>query len=209
MAARASLPLALAIGLCACATQEGIRKKAFRLTPEHFQSRVDVRTDPRTTVVEFSSRRGFRVRRGVRQRVLEDHWLRGFINKTTGRRGYQVYCLVSYTDTEWRDYRMVGYETAKGQASKELTQLEREAECPKTGPRGPCRYIERAAFVIDEMPLRSIAGRYSPESEKAWTFQLIPKRGKKIRRALLPAEAAGFLRFMDRYSKDVLGIVPR
>ncbi len=187
------------IALAGCATRQSQLEAYLTLDKEHFRNTVTIKDDSLDTVARFSTVNGFQEKRGVLGIMWDDNFLRGFIDKKTGKRSYQVYNLIQYTGSNWRFYNLVNYEAPGGPRSKELILISRDVNC--SGSRyGGCTYAEHVAFDVDEELLRFVARLYQPGARVAWRYKLVPKRGEDYQDGLLPAEIAGFLQRMDEYS---------
>lgn len=195
------------ITITGCApTREATIKQILSLDTQHFKDTITIKDDASDTVAEFSTLNGYRQKKFLGIDWL-DSFLRGFINKKTGKRSYQVYQFISYQGRGWRFYNRVDYETPEGPRSKALTRFHEEVmNCSSSID---CTYEEHVVFDVEEALLREIAER-SPEIQGklnaqgkiiAWSYKLYSKAGHELEYGLPPAEVAGLLERMDEYAK--------
>jgi hypothetical protein len=129
--------------------------------------------------------------------VLNDEFLRGFINKKTGVRTLQVYAFITYQDSAWRYYDTVNFQTATGPVSMPTTVIDRQVSgCSSSST---CLYSEHFGFTVDESLLRAIAVGYVPGKPGIWLFKFIPHSGPEFTDGLSNAEVVGFLARVDEY----------
>ena len=185
-------------------TREAKKKEILGLDTQHFKDTVVITDVSSGTVAEFSTLNGYRPKKYVGVGWL-DSFLKGYLNKNTGKRYYQVYQFISYQGRGWRSYHRVDYQTPEGKASAPLTSYHREI-INRASSRG-CTYEEHVVFDIEEALLRKIAKLTSRRQEKftaqgrttVFLYQLYSKEGHKRTYWLLPAEVAGLLERMDEY----------
>ncbi len=192
-------------------THEATVKQILSLDARHFKDTITIKDDASDTVAEFSTLNGYRQNKFLGIDWL-DSFLRGFINKKTGKRSYQVYQFISYQGRGWRFYNRVDYETPEGSRSNALTRFHKEAmNCSSSID---CTYEEHVVFDVEEALLREIAKR-APEIQGklnaqgkiiAWSYKLYSKAGHELEYGVPPAEVVGLLERMDEYAmKHALG----
>ncbi len=197
--------LGLILILGCVSTRQAAKKEILKLDTQHFKDTVVITDVSSGTVAEFSTLNGYRPEKFIGVGWL-DSFLKGYFNKKTGKRYYQVYQFISYQGRGWRLYHRVDYETPAGKTSKPLTRYHRELlNCASS--RG-CTYEEHVVFDIEERLLRKIAELAPASQEKVnsqvkipvFLYQLSSNSGPKRKYWLLPAEAAGLLARMDEYA---------
>ena len=186
-------------------TRKATKKEILSLDTQHFKNTTTITDVSSGTVAEFSTLNGYRPKKYVGIGWL-DSFLKGYLNKSTGKRYYQVYQFISYQGRGWRSYHRVDYQTPEGKASTPLTSYHREiTSCSSS--RG-CTYEEHVVFDIEETLLRKIAKLASANQEKpsiqekipVFLYRLYSKGGHKRTYWLLPTEVAGLLAGMDEYN---------
>ena len=188
-------------------TRQATKKEVLHLDTQHFKGTTTVANVLSGSAVEFSTLNGYRPEKFIGVGWL-DSFLKGYFNKKTGKRYYQVYQFISYQGRGWRLYHRVDYETPEGKTSKPLTRYHRELLNCATS-RG-CTYEEHVVFDIEERLLRKIAELAPSSQEKVnaqekipvFLYQLSSNSGPKRKYWLLPTEAAGLLERMDGYVKN-------
>lgn len=197
--------LFLALILSGCgSTREATKREILRLGPQHFKDTIVITDVSSDTVAEFSTLNGYRPQKYVGV-VWMDSFLKGYLNKNSGKRYYQVYQFISYQGRGWRSYHRVDYETPEGKVEAPLTSYHQEiVNCSSS--KG-CTYEEHVVFDVEEVLLRKIAKLASANQKKpsgqekipVFLYQLYSKAGHKYAYWLLPAEVAGLLDKMDEY----------
>jgi len=166
------------------------------LTMEHFRDTATVTESPSDGTTIISTENGYVEHTGPMRMVWHDEFLRGVIDRKTGRRSLQVYAWVIYTGS-LRTYESASYRTANGPLRVPLNQLAKEVvNCPV----GDCTYTERVAFPIDEESMRQLAAARVPGSPDKWPYKLIAKSGPEYAGEISSAEIAGFLAKVDEYA---------
>jgi hypothetical protein len=165
------------------------------LTMEHFRDTATVTENPANGTTIISTENGYVEHTGLMRTVWHDEFLRGVIDRQTGRRSLQVYAWVIYTGS-LRTYETANYRTAIGPRSVPVNQLAKEVvNCPV----GDCTYTERIAFPVDEESLRQLAVARVPGNPDKWPYKLVAKSGPEYAGELSNAEIAGFLAKIDEY----------
>jgi len=166
------------------------------LTPEHFRDTATVKDDPVEAVTVISTENGYAEHKGPMRMVWNDEYLRSVIDKTTGRKSFQVHAWIIYGG-RWRSYETANYQTPAGPKSVPAIQIGREtANCAV----GDCLYTERVAFPVDEDLLRRLAAGNVPGKPAIWAYKFIAKTGPDFAGGLSSAEIAGLLAKIDEYS---------
>lgn len=170
------------------------------LPSSHFQSTVSVRDDALDTVAIFSTEPGFRFKQGLLGIVWEDNFIRGFIDKRTKARTFQVYTYVMYRDSGWRFYETANYEAPGGPKSVPVTKIHSDVDCTASSSLG-CRYEEHVGFSIDEALVQEIAGLAGRTRGQllGWRYKIRPHRGEDYQAVLSASEVKGLLDAMDSY----------
>ena len=185
-------------------TRKATRKEILSLDTQHFKDTIIVTEVLSGTVSEFSTLNGYRPKKYVGIGWL-DSFLKGYLNKKTGKQTYQVYQFISYLGRGWRSYHRVDYQTPEGKVSTPLASYHREiTNCSSSVG---CTYEEHVVFDIEETLLRKIAKLTSSDQEKltdrgkvsVFLYHLYSKGAHRNTYWLLPAEVAGLLQRMDEY----------
>jgi len=178
------------------------------LDKQHFQQTVTIDDQPSETVVTFSTLKGFQERYGIYQVVWNDNFLRGFIDKTTGQKTFQVYNVIYYagsgtTDSTWKNFSQVDYQTPKGEINEIVKVIKKHEDCSSLPLYGQCLYSEHVTFEMSESLLRRLANAYTPLPQKYWQYILTAKSEANSEANhednFLLAELAGLLARMDKY----------
>lgn len=186
--------LVVSVGLLAgCASVEKQEQSAGLLTPEHFRDTATVKDDRLETVATITTVNGYQLKQGLLDIVWNDHFLRAFVDKRSGKVRYQLYQVIYYRDA-WRYYTMANYETSAGPQSVEATVISRDVlSC--SGSSG-CTFVEHVAFDIPESVLRDVAARGVGGE---WSYKFKSKAGIDFPSQVIPAEAAGLMMRVSAY----------
>jgi len=167
------------------------------LTMEHFRDTATVTENASDGTTIISTENGYVEHTGLMRMVWHDEFLRGVIDRKTGRRSLQVYAWVIYTGS-LRTYETATYRAANGPRSVPVNQLAKEVvNCPV----GDCTYTERIAFPVDEESMRQIASARVPGNPDKWAYKLVAKSGPEYAGELSSAEIAGFFAKVDKYAR--------
>jgi hypothetical protein len=187
-----------------------LQKKPSGLDKQHFKKTVTIDDHPSNTVVTFSTVKGVQ-EQSTHNVVLNDNFLRGFFNKKTKEKTYQVYNVVYYaasgSDSRWKHFERANYQTPAGKKVTSTTLIKENEDCSAINFYGQCLYNEHVTFKVDEALLRTVATSYAqrPPTDNVWPYALIPKSGDNHKDQLLRAEVAGLLEKMDQY----ISIMPK
>lgn len=175
------------------------------LDKDHFKNTVVINEDMGSSVV-FSTIRGFQRRQGEQSAVWDDNFLRGFIDKRTRAKTFQVYNVIYYggsgTHSGWRHFMQASYHTAEGMRLTPTKILTETQDCAPLAVYGSCVYNEQVVFKVDEAFLKTVADSYSQNHQSAWQYQLIPTTGNQYEDSMVAAEVAGLLARMDEYLRQ-------
>ncbi len=189
----------LALGIALVCTMSEVRAEdppLASLSMEHFRDTATLADDPIAGTTTITTEKGFVSHKGILRSVSSDEFLKGVIDKKTGRKLYQVDASISYYG-RWRTYGTVNYQAADGPRSSSTVQLGRDIG---TCAVGNCLYTEHVAFTVDEALLRQLAAGYVPGNPAIWHFKLLPKVGPDYSGEFSSAEIAGFLARIDQAS---------
>lgn len=183
---------------CAGTNLEEQTQMAYNLTKEHFKNTATIKDDPLDTLATITTLNGFQFKYG-RDTVLNDNFLRAFINKKTGTTTIQLYQVIYYHGGGWNFFQTINYETPSGPEARRVKVISRNVDCSGSHYYGGCTYTEHLAFEIEEEFLRIIAAGYQPGQHVTWKFKFKAKSGREYKDGMLPAEIAGFLEAIDAY----------
>jgi hypothetical protein len=166
---------------------------------EHFKQSVIVNDEG--SIVTFSTVYGYQKRQD--SVVWDDNFFRGFIDKRTGQKSFQIYNVIYYSGNgrgDWRHYKRANYTVPNGQQITEIQTLRQLEDCSALSLYGKCVYSEHVAFNIDQALLDNIAQKTNRSTQ--WMYHLIPQRGEHYPDGLFSLEAAGLLAKMAEYKLD-------
>lgn len=183
-------------------------KQQTILDKPHFEKTVTIDDDSSKMVATFSTMKGFQEHYGIYQVVWNDNFLRGFIDKTTGKKTFQIYTVIYYagsgTDSSWKNFNQVDYQTPKGDMSGTVNVIKQYEDCSSLPLYGQCLYSEHVTFEITESLFRRLANSYTPLPQKRWQYILKEKSAQNHEDSFLLAELAGLLTRMDEYQISTL-----
>jgi len=191
-----SFILFLFVMLSACTLEPYLNPNSQTTGAAHFKQSTIVNDEG--SIVTFSTVYGQQKRHG--SVVWDDNFFRGFIDKRTGKKSFQVYNIIYYSGNgrgDWRYYQQANYTVPAGQQVITTQALKQREDCSALSLYGKCVYSEHVAFDIDEQLLRRIAQGKTEQTQ--WMYQLVPQRGESYPDGLLSAEATGLLNRMAEY----------
>lgn len=196
----------IALSVTACARIQYSQPVDQRgLSDEHFKAATTVQTGEFDTLVAFTTKPGYRQKQGPMASVRVDTYLRGYIDKKTRARTFEVHQLVSYTDKKRRNYKTAEYQTSRGPKSVGLTLLWSDVECLLSSGKG-CDYQEHVGFQVSERQLRRIAESYGRDGAEApaWSLRFVPQSGDDFETRITAAEVKGLLDRMSEYEQTMM-----
>ena len=175
------------------------------LPDTHFRDTTSVQNGEYDTLVAFTTRPGFEDKQGPMASVNYDTFLRGYIDKETRTKTFEVHQVIKYTDKKRRNYKSAGYKTARGPKSVGLTLLWSDVECILTSGGG-CTYQEHIGFRVSENFLRNIAASYGSKSSRkpSWRLNFVPQSGEEFQAQIMAAEIKGLLDRMNEYEETMM-----
>jgi len=181
------------------------RSHQVSLDKQYFAENIIINDYVLNDVVSFSTIKGFQQGNGTYNIVLDDNFLRGFMNKKTKAKTYQVYNVIYYAGSgngkDWKNFAQSDYQTPEGNKSSPVTLLKKEEDCSTLPHYGKCLYIEHVTFQLDSALMKAIANRYMPKNptKSVWQYQLISSLGEKYEDKLFAAEVLGLSETMVQY----------
>ncbi len=172
---------------------------------QHFKNTVTIQDHPSQPAVTFSTLKGFQDRDDTYNVVWDDNFLRGFLDKRTKAKTYQVYNVVYYAgsgaDSKRKHFNQAKYQTEKGEKTTPTTLIKEHEDCTAIQFHGQCLYSEHVVFEIDGALLKTVANSYAlnTPNNRNWRYQLISKSGENYDDKLQIAEIAGLEETMDEY----------
>ncbi|WP_353572329.1 hypothetical protein [Candidatus Albibeggiatoa sp. nov. BB20] len=163
---------------------------------DHFKQSIIINDEG--NVVTFSTVYGYQKRQG--SVVWDDNFFRGFIDKRTGEKSFQIYNVVYYSGNgrgDWRHYKQANYTVPNGQKMANTQTLRQLEDCSALSLYGKCVYSEHVVFNVNEQLLNTIAQKDTDSAQ--WMYHLVPQRGEQYPDGLFSIEAAGLLSKMAEY----------
>ncbi len=178
-------------------TQAQLQRQALGLSVEHFQNGVTVKDDAFETSAILSTQKGVVPPRQLLQKTWSDEFVRGFINKKTGAKSYQVYVILDRYGWGW----VKPYRANFGSPLRTVptVRIDREKICTKK--KQPCTRREVVGFGLPPGELRRVVETASAGDlkTKVWGFKIKTKDGSDYVGTLPLAEIIGLYRAMQAY----------
>ena len=109
----------ISIFLCVCLTGCITVPQQQSLDKQHFKETVTINDFAAEKVIIFSTINGFQQKQGLDEVVGDDNFLRGFLDKQTNKKVYQVYNVIYYAQSGsqfgWKQFKQAQYQTKVGQ----------------------------------------------------------------------------------------------
>lgn len=203
MFARAAGACAVGLLLAACHPQMSLQERAAMLrglTDAHFRDTTTIEDDKLDLVAKFTTERGLAGEKDFSGYYFQDEYLRGFIDKRTGKRQFQLYFTVFYPGPQ-RVFNAATYETPSGTQQAIVTIINRSKSCERDHGVTYCDYQEDLGLELSESLLRAIADRYGVGDplQQVWHYKVTAHSGHDFSNVILPAEAKGLLEAMDAH----------
>ncbi len=194
-----------ALSACSRVPQYKMPVAEHSLPDTHFRDATAVQDGEFDTLVAFTTRPGFEMKQGPMASINADTYLRGYIDKKTRARTFEVHQLIKYTDKKRRNYKSARYQTSRGPKSVGLTLLWSDVECILSSGKG-CTYQEHIGFRVSERFLRDIAASYGSESGRtpSWSLNFVPQSGDDFQAQIMAAEVKGLLDRMSEYEESMM-----
>jgi hypothetical protein len=171
---------------------------------QHFKQAVLVNDQPTNPMVTFSTINGLQHRENSHPVVLNDNFLRGTLDKVTGRKMYQVYNVIYYAGTgaeaRWKYFERVRYQTEQRENIATVQLVKKNEDCSALSLYGQCLYHEQVVFPLEAAEMKTLASSYLPGEQKPWLYELVAKSGEVYKDQLLLAEIVGLMEKMDEYT---------
>lgn len=190
--------------LSACHPQMSEQERATMLrglTDTHFRETTIVQDDTLDVVAQFSTENGLPGAKNPHDGYYYQHeFLRGFIDKDTGKRAFQLYFTISYPGPQ-RVFNAATYETPKGTQPAIVTVIKRSKSCERSQGVTYCDYQEDLGLQLDESLVTWIADRYGNGDQlgQVWHYKFTARSGADFTNVILPAEAKGLLERMQAH----------
>lgn len=193
------LLLAVAL-LSSCATTQRQLEEALSLDVDHFKQTMHVKDDPMEVSATFSTHKGFQAKHGLLGVVWSDSFLRGFVDKRTGEKTFQVYVVLRHTTNQWALPYQANY--GRPLRTSPVQRVSSNVDCSAKDLYGSCRYEEHAVFTVEEAELRRVQRDATPEDfkSKGWLFKVKNRSGQDYDDGILLPEVIALLEAMDSYA---------
>jgi hypothetical protein len=182
-----------------CATQFKNREveRIKNLSVEHFRNTITINDDGLESVAMISTQNGYSVKHGLLNIVWNDLFLRGFIDKKTGVKSYQVYVSLTHQNNQWLNPYQVNY--GKPLQTTSTIKVHSDVNCSSSKYVG-CTYFEHFTFKPEISELRRVE-KAKPEDYKSkrWVLRIKTQAGKDIEEFIPLPEVAAFMEAMDGY----------
>jgi hypothetical protein len=173
------------------------------LDKQHFKETVTINDFAGEKVIIFSTINGVQQKLGPHEVVGDDNFFRGFLDKQTNKKVYQVYNVIYYAQSGsqlgWKQFKQARYQTKVGQELVAAEVIKKQEDCSALPRYGQCLYSEQVIFELDDNQVRDLAKSYSTANDPHWQYELIPTSGAHYPDKLLLAEIAGLVDKMDEY----------
>lgn len=173
------------------------------LDKQHFKETVTINDFAAEKVIIFSTINGVQHKLKPHEVVGDDNFLRGFLDKQSNKKVYQVYNVIYYaqsgSQSGWKQFKQARYQAKAGQVLVMAEVIKKQEDCSALARYGQCLYSEHVIFELDDNQVRELAKSYSNSNDSHWQYELIPTSGTRYSDKLLLAEIAGLVDKMDEY----------
>ena len=166
-------------------------QRDMALPVDHFRKTMTVKDDAFDRIAILTTKRGAHVKRLIGQKNWSDQFLRGFIDKKTGKHRYQVYVSMVHEGWHWRQPYRANFGSPL--ASAETERIFRDKNC--YGKKNvPCLRLEEVGFAlpVEELNRVALGARAADLTRKVWQFKIKMKNGEDYIGAMPLAEMIAF-----------------
>lgn len=183
---------------CAATFQKREVDRVFSLNVEHFKNTISIQDDGLESVAVISTEKGYSTKHGLLNVVWNDLFLRGFIDKKSGVKSYQVYVALAHRSNNWLTPYQVNY--GKPLKTASAKKIHSDVDCTASKYSG-CTYFEHFTFKPEESELRRIVEKAKPEDFKkaTWKLRIKTQGGQDINEFIPLPEVIAFMEVMDSY----------
>ncbi len=158
--------------LVGCATQAQKIEEILSLDVDHFRETMSITDDSMETTVVFSTQGGYTEKHGLLKIVWSDSFLRGYIDKKTGHKRFQVYVVMRHTLGDWAHPYQANY--GRPLRTTDVSKVGSDVDCSGSDIYGSCKYEEHVVFDIHPDEVLRIWTEATPEDFKTlvWKFRV-------------------------------------
>lgn len=171
-------------------------ERLLAMTPADYVAKATVKDDSLETTATVTTLNGFQEKQGLLGIVWNDVFLRGFVDKATGRTTYQLYAILYSSGGGWPFFNQVNIALPGGTRTISVDRVGSDVDCSRYG----CTHTEQVVFELDESAMRSVAATYAAGAPNGIAMRFKGQGGIDIDMVIMPAEFAGFLQVMDNVS---------
>lgn len=164
------------------------------LDKQHFIDTIRIKDDALEMYATISTQNGFRQVWPKKNKIQTDAFLRGFIDKKTQSKSFQVYIKIKHYLGEW----LFPYQANYGRPlrTSDANTIDSNVDCSYQ-----CRYYEQITFSVEEDELRRMKTLSAEEvATKVWAFKLKTKSGHDILEGFNVNEILALLEVIDSYN---------
>ena len=180
--------------------QEKRLQEVRQLSAEAVAGSIEIADDDLEIVATLTTANGFLPKRGggLLDTLTSDNMLRAMVGKSDGRTSWQLYQTMRYSESDWRHFTSVNYETPGGPRHAEITVIDTDVTCRY----GLCTYQEIVGFNLDEALLESIVVQGAGKPDAVWRFRFNARSGLHWTDDMPVTEIAGALMAVKRYRQQ-------
>lgn len=195
----------VSVGAAPAQARDKQLERLLALTPDGFAATVKVKDDRLETVAEINTLEGFQHKQGLLGIVWDDVFMRGYIDKKTGKVTNQIYAVLVWQGSGWPFFRTVNVALPSGTEAFELTRVGSNVDCSGSRYLG-CTYTEHVIFALNNEQVQSIGATFVPGSPNGIAMRFKGQGGVDRDAVVMPAEAAGYSRVMQHLVQRYPGI---
>ena len=185
--------------LSGCTTTAKQVEQALSLDVDHFKQTMDITDDAMETTVVFSTQGGWTQKHGLLGIVWSDSFLRGFINKRSGHKSFQVYVAMRHTQGGWARPYQANY--GRPLRTTDVEKVGTDVDCSGMDMYGSCKYEEHVVFDIHADEVLRIWSEVTPEDFKTlvWKFRIKNQGTEDYDDGILLPEMVALIEMMNEY----------
>lgn len=173
--------------------QEDEAARLRSMDKQHFIDTIKIKDDQFELYAVISTQNGFIQHWPPGNKIQSDAFLRGFIDKKTQSKSFQVYIKLKHYMGDW----LFPYQANYGRPLRksDTNRVSGDVSCSYQ-----CRYNEQITFSVEEDELRRMKTLSAEEvATKVWIFKLKTKSGHDIMEGFNVNEILALLDVIDSY----------
>lgn len=193
--------LLIFFALAGCNTTQRQIDLAQSLDVDHFKQTMKITDDRLEPVVTFSTVGGFQEKRGLLGIVWSDSFMRGYIDKSSGKQSFVVYVAMRHTEGDWLHPYQANY--GRPLQTTKTKKVNSDVDCSGKDLYNSCTYSEHVVFDVEIDEVMRVWNETTTEQlsdlKNSWFFKVKNQGGQDYTDAILLPEMLALVEAMNEY----------